>query len=410
MKKACNINTLLQPTDLNMKAYFLGFLLIVASFCQAQSLSESSTISLLTASPGEELYSTFGHSAIRVQDPASDLDVVFNYGVFDDREPNFYFRFTRRKVDYFLSMSNFDSFIRGYVLENRSIVEQILNLDANRRRQLYALLLENFKPENRFYRYDFFFDNCATRIRDLIPEAFGKDFSYNYPEDWLNGELTFRNLIDLYLTNHHWSDFGIDLALGLPTDDIATPSDYMFLPDYLMEGFATATIVHDGALQPLVLSTREILPRTDIPAAVFFMSPMKVCWGIFVITLLLSTYGYKHNKVYGWFDVIFFSAIGLVGWIVFFLDFLTDHIATKENLNMLWAVPLHLPLFLFWRKLPWNFRKYYLSICLGIDLIIISFWWVFPQNYHAAFIPLILALSVRYLLRIKMGNKNLREI
>lgn len=393
-----------------MRALLLGFLLTVATFSQAQSLSESSTISLLTASPGDELYSTFGHSAIRVQDPSTDLDIVFNFGVFNDREPNFYFRFTRRKVDYFLSMSNFDNFIRGYVYENRSIIEQILNLDANKKRQLYALLLENFKPENRFYRYDFFFDNCATRIRDLLPKAFGNDFTYNYPDDWVNGDLTFRNLIDLYLTNHHWSDFGIDLALGLPTDDVATPSDYMFLPDYLMEGFATATIVRNGEVQPLVLSTREILSRKDVPSEVFFMSPMMVCWGIFMVTLLLSIYGYKHNKSYRWFDVIFFSAIGLVGWVVFFLDFLTDHIATKDNLNMLWAVPLHLPLFLFWRKLPWNFRKYYLWICLGIDLIIISFWWVFPQNYHVAFIPLVLAMIVRYLLNIKMENKNLREV
>lgn len=393
-----------------MRAFLLGFLLTVATLSQAQSLSKYSTISLLTASPGEELYSTFGHSGIRIKDDTQNIDIVFNYGSFDFDTPNFYLKFTQGKLLYRLSQGSFENFSYGLQYENRSIIEQVLNLTLEQKRELYKALLQNYKPENRYYKYDFFFDNCATRIRDIMPATFGEDFSFNYPDDWVNSDLTFRNLIDLYLTNHHWSDFGIDLALGLPTDDIATPSDYMFLPDYLMEGFATATIAHDGETQSLVLSTREILPRMDIPSEVFIFSPMKVCWGILMVTLLLSIYGFKHNKSYRWFDVIYFSVIGLVGWIVFFLDFLTDHISTKENLNMLWAVPIHLPIFLFWWKLSWNFRKYYLWVCLGIDLIIISFWWVFPQNYHAAFIPLILAMIVRYLLNIKMGNKNLQEI
>jgi hypothetical protein len=393
-----------------MRIFLLGLFLITTNFSLASGLSESSVISLLTASPGEELYSTFGHSGIRVKDESQNIDIVFNYGSFDFDTPNFYLKFTQGKLLYRLSQGSFENFAYGLQYENRSIVEQVLNLTLAQKHQLYKALLDNYKPENRYYKYDFFFDNCATRIRDIMPATFGEDFNFNYPVDWEKDDMTFRNLIDLYLTNHHWSDFGIDLALGLPTDDVASPSDYMFLPDYLLEGFALATIVHHGEVQPFVLSTREILPRRDLPSEVFFISPMKVCWGVFVIALLLSLYGYQHNKSYSWFDVIYFSVIGLVGWVVFFLDFLTDHIATKENLNMLWAVPLHLPVFVFWWKLPSNFRKYYIWIFLIVDLLIIAFWWIFPQNYHNAFIPLILAMITRYLLIIKMENKDFQEV
>ncbi len=386
-----------------MRGIFVSLFLLISAITFGQRLSDASTISLLTASPGDELYSTFGHSAIRVKDTTRSIDLVFNYGTFNPYVKNFYIKFARRKVDYVLSVAGFEDFTYEYIEENRSVVEQVLNLTDQQKTQLYGALLENYKPENRAYRYDFFFDNCATRIRDLLPRVFGEDFQYNYPEDWQKGDRTFRNLIDLYLTHHHWSDFGIDLALGLPTDAIASPSDYMFLPDYLMEGFAGATITHNGENVPLVISTNEIIPREDVAPDVFFITPIKVGWALFFVTLALTFYGYKQHKAMLWFDMIFLSIIGLVGWAVFSLDFLTDHIATKSNLNMLWAVPIHLPVFLFWRKLSPKVHNIYVWIFLTIDVIIFILWKVFPQNYHIAFIPLILSMIVRFLFMIKLN-------
>jgi hypothetical protein len=393
-----------------MKKWILSCIVLVNAFAYGQQLSDAATISLLTGSPGTELYSTFGHSAIRVRDADRNLDIVFNYGTFDFNTPNFYLKFAQGKLLYKLSVEEFNNFQYGFQYENRSVVEQVLNLSISQKEQLYKLLLDNYKPENRYYKYDFFFDNCATRIRDLMPAAFGNDFRYNYPESWKEGKMTFRNLIDLYLGDHHWSDFGIDLALGMPTDGEATPADYMFLPDYLKEGFGTATIDIHGEEQPFVSSTIEIIPRKQATPSTFFITPVKLGWSIFVLTLALSVIGYKTGLRFNWYDMIFFSLIGLTGWVVFLLDFFTDHIATKNNLNMLWAVPVHFPVFLFWSKLPSRFVNSYIWIFLIINLLILLFWKVFPQNYHVAFIPLILSIEVRFLSMLRIKNTTINDI
>lgn len=383
------------------KACYIFFVLGIALNARGQQLSEDATISLLTGSPGAELYSTFGHSAIRVKDPAVGLDLVFNYGTFDFNTPNFYLKFAQGKLLYKLSVEEFSNFEFGFKYENRSVVEQVLNLTGEQQIMLYAALLENYKPENRYYKYDFFFDNCATRIRDIMTDVFMEDFRYNYPEDWQQGGKTFRNLIDLYLTNHHWSDFGIDLALGLPTDQIATPADYMFLPDYLMKGFDTATIVRAGKKLPFVLSEREIIPKKPATPEVFLIKPAMITWIIFLITAILSYLHLKKNTSGQWYNAVYFTLIGLIGWAVFLLDFATDHIATKQNLNMLWAVPFHFPVVLFWTKLPVLFRKGYSRTFMTINAIILITWYFFPQNYHYAFIPLILAMILRFFVMIK---------
>jgi hypothetical protein len=170
-----------------------------------------------------------------------------------------------------------------------------------------------------------------------------------------------------------------------------------------MAGFATATIMRDGEVVPLVISTNEIIPREDVAPDTFFITPMRTGWALFIITFVLTIYGYTQSRRLLWFDIIYFSVIGLVGWVVFSLDFLTDHIATKDNLNMLWAVPIHLPVFLFWKKLPSRVQNIYIWIFLAIDLAVIIFWKVFPQNYHVAFIPLILSMIIRFLFMLKLN-------
>lgn len=380
------------------KAYVALLFIWSATFVQAQKLTESAEISLLTGSPGTELYSTFGHSAIRVKDPEQLFDLVFNYGTFDFNTPNFYLKFARGKLQYKLSIETFDNFQYSFKYENRSVVEQKLNLTYDQKQRLFQLLQENYKPENRYYKYDFFFDNCATRIRDIMITAFGRDFTYHYPVAWQTEQLTFRNLIDLYLTYHHWSDFGIDLALGLPTDGVASPPDYMFLPDYLAEGFATATIVHSGQQMPFTSARQTLLSKMDVEPKTFFITPARLMWFLFIISGLLSVLGYWKSVHIHWFDVLYFNVIGLTGWMVFLLWFFTDHVATKENLNLLWAVPFHFPVFLFWNKWSARLRKWYILIFGGIDLLILLTWAVFPQNYHIAFIPMILVMLLRFII------------
>jgi hypothetical protein len=385
-----------------LKKTLLCCLLIIATLygVDAQSLSTQSTISLLTGSPGNELYSTFGHSAVRVKDPASNVDMVFNYGTFDFSTPNFYVKFVQGKLLYILSVEPFESFQFSFQYQNRSVTEQVLNLDMMQKNRLYSMLLENYKPENRSYKYDFFFDNCATRIRDILGEALDDKLQYNYPEVWQKGDITFRNLIDLYLLNHPWSDFGIDLALGVPTDHVARPTDYMFLPDYLSMALDSAVVMKGDASVPLVLSKTEILGNVPVDNSSVDV-PLILAWSLCILSFAFTYQGIKKRHRRVWFDTIFFSVIGIVGWVVFLLWFATDHIATKTNLNILWAVPLHMPLFLFWNALPTIFRKIYIWFTLILYLAILAFWKIIPQSFHAAFIPLILIMVTRYFIIIQ---------
>ena len=394
-----------------MRKFFLlsFFVFGVSFFAQSQALSERASISLLTGSPGTELYSTFGHSAIRVHDPSTGMDLVFNYGTFDFNTPNFYLKFAQGKLNYKLSIETFEQFRAGFIYENRSVVEQKFNLTHDQKNRLFALLEQNYLPENRYYKYDFFFDNCATRIRDLMITAFGEDFEYHYPEDWSTSNLTFRNLIDMYLTYHHWSDFGIDLALGLPTDAIATPADYMFLPDYLSEGLGTATIDLGDEQTVFTTPPKLIIANEERTPDVFAITPIKLMWVIFLVGAALSFWAYRRQMKIGWFDKIYFSIIGLVGWVVFLLWFATDHIATKDNMNVLWAVPLFFPMVFFYAKLNIRIQFVLLILFGAIDLLILLTWVVFPQQYHIAFIPLILLMIVRFFFLYMAFKAKLQE-
>jgi hypothetical protein len=326
--------------------------------------------------------------------------MVFNYGTFDFSTPNFYVKFVQGKLLYILSVEPFESFQFSFRYQNRSVTEQVLNLDMLQKNRLYSMLLDNYKPENRSYKYDFFFDNCATRIRDILGEALGDKLQYNYPQAWQIGDITFRNLIDLYLVNHPWSDFGIDLALGVPTDHVARPADYMFLPDYLSMALDSAIVRKGDASVPLVLSKTEILGSVPVANSSVDV-PVILTWSLCILSFAFTYQGIKKRHRRVWFDQVFFSVIGIVGWVVFLLWFATDHIATKTNLNLLWAVPLHLPLFLFWNALPTLFRKVYIGTSLILYMAILAFWKIIPQSFHAAFIPLILIMVTRYFIIIQ---------
>ena len=385
-----------------------GFLMIFAS-AGAQTLTDASVVSLLTGSPGEELYSTFGHSAIRIKDTKQGIDLVFNYGTFDFNTPNFYIKFMRGKLNYMLSVQRYDGFIYSFKYENRSVSEQVLNLDLKERNRLYQLLMENYKLENRFYKYDFFYDNCATRIRDILVKACDGVITFHYPEEWQNSGTTLRQLLDLFLTDHPWSDFGIDLVLGLPTDKVAEPSEYMFLPAFLSQAFALATIERDGNDMPLVISEKKVLGRRQVERKKEFYTPINVAGLLFLFAAVLTFLDYKRKLDSGWFDILYFGLLGLAGWIVFLLWFFTDHNATRENWNILWVVPLHFPLFFFWGRLSRKFRHYYLWIVGLLAAVVVIFWSIIPQQYHIAFIPLIMIILTRvWLMLWKEGRPGIR--
>ena len=225
------------------KLIIIILLLCSRGLLMAQGLSNEATVSIITFGPGqEELFTGFGHSAIRIYDPVNQIDWAYNYGVFDFNQPNFYLNFTRGHLLYKLAVQDFQRMRQYYEYFNRYILEQEMNLSQEQKQKVFDYLQNNAKPENADYYYDYFYDNCATKIGDVFVESLGSDFRYdeNYIEE---PGLTIRTLTDRLIAEEHpWGKLGIDLCLGAPMDKSLSNLEYMFLPEYVLEAFQAAEI------------------------------------------------------------------------------------------------------------------------------------------------------------------------
>ncbi len=373
---------------------FIVFLfIVVCGTAQELRLSPAAQISVLTCGPGEELYSTFGHSAIRVQDPTLGIDQVYNYGTFDFNTPNFYLKFTRGKLLYALSTQSFPRFLYSYQLENRWVKEQLLDLSIAQKQELFRFLRTNNLPENRFYKYDFFFDNCSSRIRDGFNDIFKEDLQFN--EDHLKEQYTFRELIHQNLITNSWSSFGIDLALGAVIDRKATQSEHMFLPFYVLQQLENSTL----SGKPLVMRERTILESQKISSGVYFLASPLFWFLLFLLFVLTITFiDFKNGLRNRFLDLFLFSITGIAGFIILLLWFATDHSATASNFNVLWLFPTNLVVAYFMmrkKQAPAWMDKYLLFCLIGLGITLI--FWIFRiQVFSPLIIPLLVLLGVRY--------------
>ena len=384
----------------------INFLFFVSLFflpvkLSAQSDSCHLRISLLTATPGDLLYSTFGHSAFRVIDTVSNSDIVYNYGTFNFDEPNFYLKFIRGKLPFYLSADRFDDFIAEYQQDNRGVTEQVLNLTCAEKYKIEMLLQENMMENNRGYKYDFTFDNCTTRLRDLIEKSTDSTVQFGHV---IQNKVTFRDLIYEYLNNNdkQWSKLGIDILLGSKMDVAVTPYQVMFLPDYLMKTFDSTTINN----RPLVGEKHSLFKmdhskneKNNLEHPFFLF----VC--LFVIIAFLS---FSRNsfiqKFLGSLDGVLFFITGLLGILLIFMWFGTDHIMCRNNYNLLWAWPMNVvAAFYIHSKKDWA-RKYFLVYAI-FNIILIALWSVVPQHLNPALIPVIAILIFRSLIYVFRKNK-----
>ncbi len=216
--------------------FVLGLMMCLSAQAKRE-LSERAQISLLTCAPGAELYSRYGHTAIRVYDPANRLDVVFNYGCFSFDTDHFYYKFVKGETYYELGAEDAASFFTTYQLENRPVFFQTLNLTFAQRQELFDKLLTNLRPENCQYLYNFVFDNCATRPYYLIKEVMGDSLTSAY-KGW-EGK-TFREFIHAYTGEGSWEDFGINMVFGRRADEPMTDEQRLFLPEELMNYLSQA--------------------------------------------------------------------------------------------------------------------------------------------------------------------------
>ena len=368
-------------------------LILFQNLCAQQDSACHLRISLLTCTPGKELYSTFGHSALRVVDSARPLDIIFNYGTFDFGDPAFYSKFVRGKLLYFVSVDEFENFVAAYQYEGRGITEQVLNLSCSEAQQLFAALQENAKEENKYYKYDFVSDNCTTRLRDIVFKNAGPAVATR--EIRPQARVSFRNLIHEYLNKSHqyWSKLGIDILLGIPLDKNISNSEAMFLPDYLLKAFDSTKTGN----QPLISQKAEILKAEMQPGKPSLLSPFAIFLFVFLFVTFLSLTG-RAKAFLSIFDFVLFFVSGSLGLLMLFMWFGTDHPECKNNLNVIWALPLHfIAVFFIYRRVEW-LRIYFLVNAVLLFLLLISWKWL-PQEMNNALLPLIALLLLRTFIR-----------
>ena len=359
-------------------------------------LSDEAEVSLLTMLPGDEVYAEWGHSGIRVRDPLRGYDEVFNYGTFEFQDPLFLPKFVYGHLDYLLDTAPYPAVLRAYRHYRRPIIEQRLNLDAEQRQALFDFLRWNARPENRTYRYDFLFDNCSTRIRDVFEDTLGEDVRFAPRPD--PGE-SFRELLEEpYLRDRPFLDLGFDLLLGTPTDQPATPREATFLPLYLMASFDHATIRIGGETLPLVARRDTVLwvegrdvvePALPLPAL--------FGWLLFGLGLAATALDYGRQRPRPRLaDALLFGTTGLIGLLAAFMWFVSEHYVTNSNYNLLWAWPTHLALAVaLARRRRGAWVRGYLAATAAVALVALAGWAFWPQPLHPAVLPLVLLLALR---------------
>lgn len=379
----------------------LFFLLTIHLSHRAFSQTDSCSlrISLLTCSPGEELYSTFGHTALRVTDAATGMDMVFNYGTFDDSDPTkFYWDFTQGLMLYCLSAYPFNDFVEEYRSQQRGVIEQVLQLSCTEKNKIFNALRQNVQEQNRFYYYYFHTDNCTTRAGDMVikntnsPVVFKNILPDRVP--------SFRDLIHSYLDKGHqpWSKFGIDILLGSNLDKKVSNREAMFLPDYLMKGFDSASMGNKA----LVKETQTVLtvpPHPDETGSWF--TPFVLFTALFIFIAVLSILKARWSLTFlRGFDIFFFLLLGILGVLLATLWLIRVDTVCRNNFNLLWALPTHLPVvFVMGRQKKWV-KTYFRVVCI-ITVLLGAAWFILPQALNPAIAPILGLILVRAYFRSK---------
>jgi hypothetical protein len=369
----------------------LAFILLAGNIHLYPQSGSAIRAYLVTCASGTEIYSVYGHSALRIVNIDNGSDVVYNWGVFDFATPHFALKFAKGRLDYMVDDTSLQNFLKEYIYEKRSVYEQKVNLEPEEIQKLLALLVENLKPENIKYRYDFFYDDCSTRIRDLLEKTLGSKLLY--PPEEKKDQPTFREKVGKYQKPYPWLDLGINLIMGHPGERETTFRDNMFLPLDLQVCLSQALVNRNGRMIPL-LQNPDILLHFDPPVikSRFYTTPVFLFTLLLVSIIILLSLNRKKkfNRI---LDLLLFTVFSVLSLLMIFFNFFTDHIEMKWNLNILWLSPFVLicltSLILNKEWKAWFRTVFFLClISLLIQLI-------FPRGYNTAFLPLTIILMIR---------------
>lgn len=363
---------------------------------------DSMEVSLLTCTPGPVAYSMYGHSALRVHNYTTDLDVVFNYGVFDYSEDNFVMKFVKGETDYILGAEYAVGFFGRYRDEGAGILEQVLNLSQEECNTLYVLLMENLRPENRTYRYNWLYDNCTTRARDAMERAIQGEVRYHAADP----QLSARAILHQFNVVDRWMEFGENLILGYELDRTLSKRQQMFIPSFYAADVDSATILRaDGQIVPLVRETRHPLEQTLPKRDSDFDTPMLTFILLFVIVAAISIIELRRKQTFKWLDVTLSVLVGLAGLLVAFLFFFSEHAGVSTNILVILFNPLAfvwIPFIILRRTRVIN----YVILAEFIAFFIVAV--AVRQCLDAAIWPLVSTLLLRVIVNIFINhNKSL---
>ncbi|MDG1681742.1 MAG: DUF4105 domain-containing protein [Flavobacteriaceae bacterium] len=366
-------------------------------------------ISVLTIGPGSSLSDSFGHSAIRVQDKSKNYDLVFNYGVYDFNDPNFYSNFIKGYLNYSLGVSYYKDFKSSYISNNRSIKEQVLLLPDVLNKKIADRLIFNSKPENKNYRYDYFSNNCSTIIKDIIDESL---IDYDYENDYIvenKGKNTYRNLIYENINKNSWGSLGIDICLGSYIDQEIDEKKNTFLPEYLFEYLNSSYYKHPDLSNKIKLVKKnnfinyENKEFQNLNSNNLFYSPLFIFIIISSFLLFLSLRD-LNNKVIHLILQSTHIITSAIGFLLLFLWFFTDHFTSAYNYNLLWANPLNI--ILIFKSINKKWKIALLKLLLLSLALIVLHSITNVQVFNISLYPFFIFLAFRYLQLIKYYSKH----
>ena len=333
-----------------IKALFVVVFTFTATISHGQTAEgaerqqmDSVQISLLTCSPGNEVWSLYGHTAIRVVDPAHAQDIVINYGLLNFRQSNFILRFVFGLTDYEMGIEPFNMFMVEYARQGRQVIQQTLQLSNSDKERILQALALNYQ-NNRVYRYNFFYDNCTTRARNILIDNITAKVSYR-----INPNITssYRTMIHQWNGTHRWARFGNDLLLGVKADAKTNYAEQQFLPDTLRKDFAGAAIIDSAGKSRSLVSSTAVLLKANADNVVSnrniwdTITPNMLWSGVFIVILLAGMIEYRRQKTFWLIDVTLLTLDGIAGIILLAMVF-SQHPTVNLNLQILLLNPLSL--------------------------------------------------------------------
>ncbi len=375
-----------------LKNKTIALLLMLTALLPAQA--DNTRVSLLTCSPGEEVYELFGHTALRYTDPDKKLDVIFGYGYFSFNTPNFVWRFILGETDYFAGAVKYSDFIEEYSLRGSGVTEQVISLDSLQKKALFEILVANCSPSSSTYRYNIFYNNCTTKVRDVLFKQVKGDITYSTPLQ----AATLRESIAQHTSSHQWTALGINLMLGADADKPATREVLQYLPAYFMNDLATA----QAGGTPLVCEQTEILQPTEKKLVLNHFTPFNSALLLLLFTMIIMLCEVRSRKLFWGYDILLMGAQGISGVMLLFMALFSEHPAVGNNylIILLNPVPLILIPALVYSTIKHKSNFSFMWIEAAIAILFIASAPFVPQSYPIPVFIFAIATLVRSLFHI----------